>query len=282
MYNDYQRTVRPSGRHRPPKFSPESPSIQNLLLSIRRARRICRPYIPILLRAIIVIFAAIQLKPTESHDHIAPFASRAVVLSTILASFLSIIFFDTKLFNFFTVTGLICKFCMDIRMLHHISFHHLSATMSFHVTPILFSTFVGRRRSISKPSALRANISHKRHYLHNLKTLRNVDILEAGTRLQAALLVLDFSLSSKLNRSAFFFSLPFALLYLVGYSTKRNGSIVLTLLITYSVVGHTSFVLGFDFGKTIVCVAGALLGLLVGPGLLTVDEWLATSKQLCY
>lgn len=239
---------------------------------------------PIAVRALIVIFTVIELRPAHGHltGEMLPFFSRLGVLAGFMASLLSIIFFDIRVFNFIIVGAVILKFVFDIITHEHIVLPKLIASVSFHSTAILFSALVGRRRSISKPSALRANVANDRVYFQSLKGLRHVDLLEAGTRLQASILALDYSLSGNVGSSGFFFTLPFAALFLAGYSTQRNGAILLIILFSFSVVSETSPILGFNFTKTASTVGGAMLGIFVGPGLLTVDEWLATAKQLCY
>lgn len=277
-------TNRTSGRHRSSRLTGQSTFARNFLLETRRAKRICRPFLPVLARALIVIFTAIELRPITAHldGYFTPFISRIGVLAGFMASIMSVIFFDLRIFNFVVIAAIFLKFLLDVYSHEFRNIHQIVASLCFHSTAILFSTLVGRRRSISKPSALRSTISTNGYYMESLRGLRNIDVLEAGTRLQASLLALDYSLSRKVGSTAFFFTLPFAVLFLFGYCTQRNGTILLILLFCFSVMNESSPVLGFNFTKTISTVSGAMLGIFVGPGLLTVDEWLATAKQLCY
>lgn len=258
------------------------------MLQLRRLRRVCRPLLPIIVRALIVIFTAIELKPAtpslSDTSRITPLLSRIGVMAGTLSALLSVIFFDVRVFNFVTIGAVVLHFAFNIHAMGgpDISVSKLAAFVCFHSTAILFSALVGRRRSISKPSVLRANASYKRFYLHNLKAVRHVDLLEAGTRLQACILALDYSLARSVKSSAFFFTLPFAALFLAGYATQKNGAVLLLLLLSFAVVNESSPLLGFNFTKTVSTVSGAFLGLSVGPGLLTVDEWLATADQLYY
>ena len=271
-------------RYRSSCIARRSTRIHDFLLHLRRLRRTCRPYIPILLRLCIVMFTIIELRPisTPMHAHVLNTISRATVLTAITAAFLSVIFFDTPIFGFIVIAALSVQFVLNLIHNHNSPFFHLLAALCFNSTAILFSTTVGRRRSITKPSALRAALRHSHNYAASLRSVRNVDILEVGARLQASLLAVDYAMCGKVGPSALYFTLPFAALYLVGYSTQRNGSVVVVLLLAFSVVTDHSAILGFNFFKSVVTVGSATLSLLVGPGLLTVDEWLASAEQLCY
>lgn len=275
---------------------------------MRRLRRVCRPLLPIVIRALIVTLTATELKPAiETHDGIAMILSRLGVVAGILSALLSVIFFDVRAFNFVTVGAVCVHFALraiemgvgvdgdkrkvglgsemmkQVGVSQRMNVIRIGAFMCFHSTAILFSTLVGRRRSICKPSALRAAAAaRKRAYFGSLKEVRHVDVLEAGTRLQACILALDYALARSARSSVFLLTLPFAALFLAGYATRRNGAVLLMLLLGLAAATDRSPLLGFNFAKTVSTVSSALLGLAVGPGLLTVDEWLATANQLCY
>lgn len=281
FYNPY---ITSNLYHRPNRLPSSNPSFHNFFLQLRRFRRLCRPFTPILFRAIIVLFTAIGLRPTAAHltSALLPTLSRFAVLCGLLSSLLSLIFFDVRLFNYALLLAVFLVFVVDVRQHNHIPLPTLLANLCFHSTAILFSTLVGRRRSICKPSALRHNAASKHYYMYALRTLRNVDVLEAGTRLQACILALDYSLAHTHATSPFFITLPFAFLFLIGYATQRNGIALLLLLLAFSLINQTSSFLAFNFTKTATTVGATALALSVGPGMLTVDEWLATTHQLCY
>lgn len=230
--------------------------------------------------------STLSIVDSGSLDHsIWPLIMRLGTMTATLSAFLSIVFFDVKTFNFITIAAILLHvfvLCMQHRQ-KRISTVSLLAFVCFHSTSILFSTLVGRRRSITKPSVLRAKaLSTKNDYLYHFKTMRHVDILEAGARAQACLLALDYSLAGSLWMSGFVLTLPFAILFLAGYGTQRNGVVLLLLLTWFAAKTENSPILGFNFTKTLSTLGSAALALSVGPGLLTVDEWIATSKQLCY
>lgn len=156
------------------------------------------------------------------------------------------------------------------------------AWLSFHATAVAFSMLIGRRRSISKPLLFKANTKTDAYYLANLRHVRSIDVLEAGLRLQAALLAVDYSISSKAGGTSCFFTLPFAFLYAAGYSTTKNGTVVLGLLVIFAMMNDKSSVFRFCPVQTVSTIAGGMLGLMVGPGMLTVDEWLDAARQLYY
>lgn len=286
MYT-FLRSARVSPRHCTHRVTGDTNAhIHNLILRFRRIRRLCRPYIPVIVRLCIVLFTVIELHPTENTtSNIFSVLSRLGIITAILSAFFSVIFFDTRVFNLVIVATIFVKFFFDLNMSKPFLLHQLVASVCFHTTSILFSTAVGRRRSITKPIALRCSKIDgglKEYYMEVLATLRQVDVLEAGTRLQASLLAIDYSLSRDAGVTSFMFTLPFAILFLVGYGTQRNGFVLLILLSWLSISNDKSPVFGFNFLKTFGTVSGALLGLLVGPGSLAIDEWLATNNQLCY
>lgn len=298
------RPTRPCPRHRSHPFAGRSTRLQHLILQSRRIRRLSRPYIPVAIRLCIVLFTVIQLRPVSDHihqhsydhlsiDHLSiehhfiehhfiPFISRAVVLSAITAAILSVIFFDTPIFAVIVIATLNIQFLVDLFTNKQTSFYQLFPALCFHCTAILFSTIVGRRRSIAKSSLLRTTLISKPNFASTLKCLRHVDVLEAAARLEASILTIDYSLSAKVGTTALCFTLPFAALFLAGYSTQRNGTVVILLLFAFSCVTEKSPILGFNFIKSITAIASTALSLFVGPGLLTVDQWLATAEQLCY
>lgn len=297
-------TPRKSSRAPPPNricnLIPGTTLLHNLLLRMRRLRRVSRPILPLIIRFFIVLFSVIELKPhipitsinttppiipSLPYLQLLPFLSRATVILAILSALLSVIFFDVRILNVVTVVAILLNLVTTMYDHSHRSIYHLLTIATFHCTAILFTALVGRRRSISKPSALRASMlgnQNKPYYLAILRGLRNVDVLEAATRLQAAILLLDFSLAHTNGLSVFLFTSPFALSFLFGYATQKNGTLVLLLLCALAASMQSSAVLTFDFVKTISTIAAGFLGLVVGPGLLTVDEWLATANQLCY
>lgn len=313
---------------------PSTTFIHSLVLSFRRARRIYRPMIPIVLRAFIVIFTAVEMRPTPEHvaarmalsptvspqpiaatimpdfhpspsihpsnttnttihqpdfemtGIVWPFLSRLGIVVASLSAILSVVFFDVKAFNFVTVTAVAVHGIILVLNFggKHASIISLSAFPAFHCTAIMLSTFVGRRRSITKPTVLRAtSVSAKRgRILACLKSVRNVDLLEAGVRAQTCLLALDYASAHTLWMAAFALTLPFAALFFAGYATRKNGVVILMLLAWFAVKNEFSPTFGFNLAKTVSTLGGAFLALSVGPGNLTVDEWIATSKQLCF
>lgn len=272
---------RTSGRHRTRKN--RSLELQNFILRVRRARRVCRPHLVVLARLLIVLFSVIELKPTEAHfdDDFWPSISRLNDILGIVAAVLAVIYFDTRIFNFVVVGSILIEFLFDMHSRERYCVPGLIAWMTFHCTAVLFSAFVGRRRSIIQPQVLKC-VQAGGYYLANIRNLRNVDILEVGIRLQVSILTIDYSLTSPVGATGFVFTLPFVLLFLVGYSTQKNGIVVLLLLLFYSTTNETSPILRFNFIKCISTLSVASLSLSVGPGALAIDEWLATKKQLCY
>lgn len=289
--------------------------------------------LPIVLRAFIVIFTAVEMRPTPEHvaarislpstispqpivattvpdvgsfplihsknttntdsyytnsgtSSVWPFLSRLGIVVASFSAILSVVFFDIKAFNFVTVSAVIVH--GFILFLQHgekrASAVSLVAFSSFHCTAILLSTFVGRRRSITKPSVLRVSTlaAKEGRILNSLKSVRNVDLLEAGARAQACVLALDYALAHTLWMTTFALTLPFAALFFAGYATQKNGTVLLMLLLWFAVNQEFSPTLGFNLAKTVSTLGGAFLALSVGPGNLTVDEWMATSKQLCF
>ncbi|PXF45723.1 hypothetical protein BWQ96_04491 [Gracilariopsis chorda] len=278
MYNVCARPARL--RSTRPRNSP----FHSVILHLRRFKRVVRPLTPIVLRSLIVLFTAIQLQPinTPTHANYIPVLSRASVLAGVLSAPLSIIFFDIRIFNFTLIAAIFLNFVIDVREHNHLPLPTLLAALIFHSTAVLLSTLVGRRRSISKPSALRANLAHKRHYFATLRTVRYVHILELAVRLQACILTIDHALSQANASSAVFLALPFALFFLLGYNSRRNGAVVLLMLTFFAFTTQHSQFLAFDLLNTLASVAAGVLVLCVGPGLLTIDEWLATTQQLYY
>lgn len=288
-----------SGRDGLLRHFPGNAMLHTLLLQSRRFRRVCRPLLPIVLRALIVMFSTLDLAQTTSrtapttHTMVSstaarlgsPLLSHVVLVSAMLSALLSVIFFDVRAFNFVSVASVALHFMLRIHaapQAHWAYTLELAAFAAFHTTTVLLSTYVGRRRSIRKPSVLRAHTSCKRCYLDDLRGLRHVDVLEAGTRLQTVVLALDYSLARSARACTFMVTLPVAALYLAGYATRKNGAMLLLLLGCLGVAHDSSPLLGFNFAKTVSTMSGAVLGLSVGPGLLTADEWLATADQLCY
>lgn len=263
---------------------PNSP-FHSLFLHIRRFKRVARPLTPLILRSLIVLFTVIQLHPintTSTHTNYMPFLSRASVLAGVLSAPLSIIFFDIQIFNFTLIAAVFFNFVIDVREHNHLPLPTLLAALIFHSTAVLLSTVVGRRRSISKPSALRANLAYKHHYFATLRTVRQVHVLELAIRLQAAILTIDHALSRSNPSSAVFLALPFVLFFLLGYHTRRNGAIVVLMLTFFALTTQHSQFLVFNLLNTLATVVAGILVICVGPGMLTVDEWIATSQQLYY
>lgn len=134
---------------------------------------------------------------------------------------------------------------------------------------------VGRRRSISKPSALRSN---KRSFLASLPhTVRHVDLLDLAIRLQASLLLIDCASFPLL------FSIPVALAFALGYAIQRLGPLVISLIVWSAFMSSTRPLIALSFPTVAATTTATLLAIAVGPGHLTIDEWLAMStQQLCY
>lgn len=229
--------------------------------------------------------------------------TRFVIILTTLASFLSLVFFDVHLFSI----GSIALFNLHYIFLYisFISSTSSSSTSSnthspaavhvihamlfqlFHSCALLFSALLGRRRSMAKPSPLRnkkflANIPHG---------VRHIDLLDVAVRLQTAILILDHYVLSPssphlpiMPAVALAVALPSALAFMLGYTIRRSGITAVIALLTAAVTAstHPSHLLGFSFSNTLSTACAALLSLVTGPGLLTVDEWLATRQQLCY
>lgn len=281
MFHSPRLSGRLSGRYRTGKN--HSLELQNFLLRFRRVRRVCHRHIVIFARVLIVLFAILELQPAAGHfdDDIWPFLSRLNVFVGFLASTLAIIYFDVRVFNFVIVASIIVEFFFDVRFYGLHSIPHLLAYVTFHSTAVLFSTFVGRRRSIVLPQVFK-NCHSSRNYLANLRSIRYVDILEAGIRLQVSILVIDYSLSASVGATGFMFTVPFVGLFLAGYCTQWNGIVVLLLLFLYATTNGTSPILDFSLTKCVSTLVAASLSLSVGPGCLTVDEWLASKSQLCY
>lgn len=270
-------------RHWLSRTLPGSAQINSILLHARRARRVVRPLLPIVVRALIVALTAVELRPSqETSSEFLAVLSRFGVVAGILSALLSVVFFDMRMFNFISVAAVCLQFVFHAMGASTNSLPRIAVFVCFHSTAILFSALVGRRRSICKPSALRAAAAQKRAYFGSLKGLRHVDVLEASTRLQACILALDYAFARSVRSSTFLLTLPFAALFLAGYCTQRNGAVVLLVLLSLAAATDHSPLLGFNFTKTISTISSAILGLSVGPGLLTVDEWLATANQLCY
>ncbi|CDF37880.1 unnamed protein product [Chondrus crispus] len=284
MYYHPLKSPHGSGRHRSRYCGERSTELQNLILRFRRVRRVCRPYFAIVVRLLIVLFTVIELKPTISHfdDELLPFISRVNVLLGTMASVFSVIYFDVRAFNVIVILAIFIKFLFDMTEHERFSLFQQLAWITLHATAVLFSMFTGRRRSICKPTAFKSPIKGDSFLSCTLKHMQQVDVLEAGIRMQVAILAIDYSLSSHVGGTAFFFTLPFAVLYATGYSTRRNGAVTLLLLFVYALSSENSPILGFNWVKVVSTMAAAALTLSVGPGLLTVDEWLACSKQLCY
>lgn len=283
MFSPRKPWQRATTRHWLLRTLPESTQINSILLHASRARRIVRPLLPIVVRALIVALTAVELRPdqTTSSDGLDLLSRVGVVVGT-LSALLSVVFFDVRMFNFVTVAAVCLHFACHAVGASPSSLLTIGTFVFFHNTSILFSALIGRRRSICRPSALRAAAAHKRTYFGSLKGLRHVDVLEAGTRFQACVLVLDYALTRSARSPMFLLTLPFVALFLAGYSTQRNGTVVLLILLSLATVTDRSLLLGFNFTKTVSTISGTILGLSVGPGLLTVDEWLATANQLCY
>lgn len=284
MFHPLHNCPRPSGRHRTKKCGDRSTELQDLILRFRRARRICRPYFVVVIRLFIMLFTVVELKPGVEHaeDEFWPFVSRLNVLVGTIASLLSVIYFDCRLFSFAVIASIFTKFLFDVCMHQHLSLFQHMAWLSFHATAVTFSMLIGRRRSITKPLVFKASTKTEAYYIANMKHVRHVDILEAGLRLQAALVTIDYSLSAKVGGTGCFFTIPFALLYAAGYSTAKNGTAVLGFLVLYAMMSEKSPILGFTMVRAVSTMAAGMLGLTVGPGMLTVDEWLDSARQLCY
>lgn len=284
MFHPLYNKPRTSGRYRSKRCGDRSTELQNLILNIRRARRICRPHYVVVIRLFIMLFTVVGLKPVIGHseEDFWPFVSRLNVLSGTVASLLSVVYFDYKIFSCAVICAIFIKFMLDVCMHGHALLYQNMAWLSFHATAVMFSMLIGRRRSISKPLVFKASTKTEAYYIANLKHLRLTDVLEAGLRLQAALLVIDYSLSSKVGGTGCFFTLPFALLYAAGYSTGKNGTVVLGLLAVFAMMNDKSPLFGFSLVRTVSTIAGGMLGLTVGPGMLTMDEWLDAAGQLCY
>lgn len=283
LYNPV-RSPNASGRHRSRNCGEHNTELYSLILRFRRFRRVCRPHFAVIVRLLIVSFTVIELRPTLSHfdDDLIPFLSRVNVLLGTAASIFSVMFFDVRAFNVVVIVAILIKFLFDITEHVRISLFQQLAWITLHATAVLFSMFTGRRRSISRPTAFKSPAKGGSFLSSTLKHMRQVDVLEAGIRMQVAILAIDYSLSSHMGGTAFFFTLPFAVLYASGYSTRRNGVVTLLLLFVYAAMSDKSPILGFNWVKVISTMAAAALTLSVGPGMLTVDEWIASSSQLCY
>lgn len=256
--------------------------VNGLILKLRRIRRVCRPIFPIAIRVLLVLLTAFHLQPFTLQFHLATttigIISRLSLMTALITSLLSIIFFDTQLFNYITIISLFIQSITTLNKHQETVILLLKKMMFtiFHISCILLSTLVGRRRSITKPCTLR-----KKSYLINLKsTLRHVDVLDAAIRLQASILTLDYALG--VSKTICAFSLPFVIPFSFGYSTHNNGTVVLLLLICFTCFVHKSPLLEFNAVHSTATICGTLLTLTVGPGLLSVDEWIATANQLCY
>lgn len=153
------------------------------------------------------------------------------------------------------------------------------ARLSFHLTPLLFSCLIGRRRCISRPLLFKPSTQASFEFF---KQLKYVDILELGIRLQIAVLLMDYCLAKSIGLTVCFFAAPFAALYAAGFSTTKNGTVVLGLLTALTIIVEKSPILAFGKIASFACVAGGGLALLVGPGMITMDEWLERARQLCY
>lgn len=288
MFHQTFGSPRGSGRHRSKNCGERSTELQNLILRLRRARRVCRPHFAIVVRLLIVLFTVVELKPklgpANGHleDELWAFISRLNVLLGIMASILSVIFFDVGFFNVFVILSISVKFIFEMNDHERFSMFQQLAWITLHATAVLFSMFTGRRRSICNPIVFKSNHKTETFLRSTLKHMRQVDILEAGIRLQASILAIDYSLSSRVGGTGFFFTLPFAFLYATGYSTRKNGMVTLLLLLSYALTNEDSPILGFNLVKVISTLAAAALDLTVGPGMLTMDEWFASSNQLCY
>lgn len=288
MFSQTFNSSRRSGRHRSKNCCGRSTELQNLILRLRRARRVCRPHFAIIVRLIIVLFTVIELRPElrpakgNFEGELWAFISRLNVLLGTMASILSVIYFDVRVFNIFVILSIFVKFLFDMTDHERFSVFQQLAWITLHATAVLFSMFTGRRRSISKPLVFKSSAKVGTFLLSTLKHMRQVDILEAGIRLQASILAIDYSFSSRVGGTGFFFTLPFAFLYATGYSTRKHGTVTLLLLLSYALTNENSPILGFNLVKVISTLAAAVLTLTVGPGMLTVDEWFVSSNQLCY
>lgn len=261
-----------------------APQVRDFILQIRRTRRLLRPHLPLLTRALISVFTAFVLR---ENAHFAMgdtwhFIMSTSVMLASMASVLSLVFFDIKFFNLVLIGSVLVCFFGDLCHYQQFSVVQLLAGTMFQITALSFSSLVGRRKSLNKPGHQRQRIRSSGEVLEIFKDIEKTDLVEAGIRMQTTLLVLDYALSEKLGRTLFLFTLPFALLFLAGYCTQRNGTVVIVLLIVFSVVTESSLVLGFNFPQTVCTASGAILALSVGPGMLTTDEWMASKEDLYF
>jgi len=204
------------------------------------------------------------------------------VLVATFSSVLSVIFFDVKCFNVALLGAIGVRFLSDLVHAQEYSVLQLIAGILFQGTAVFFSSIVGRRRSLSKHGGRMPGMYVSGNYLDCLKYAKRLDVLDVGVRLQAAVLVLDYALSSRIGGTLFMLTLPFSILFVAGYCTQRNGTVVVILLVLFSIVTESSPMFGFNFSKTISTASGAILALSIGPGMLTTDEWMARQDDLCF
>lgn len=221
---------------------------------------------------------------TEMLPVLLTICSRLVMVAGVVLCLLSVIFFDTMalsmasvgvlFLHLFNTSACSCESVFSCQW-----WVRCICNACFMATPVIFSSMVGRRRSITKPTAVRCL---KKSYLAALPyNVRNIDAVDVAVRLQASLLMLDYTYASP--RVSFLLSLPIALAFFIGFQLRRTGILVIGLLLYSALLTPASPILAFPATTSAATAMGALLVCIVGPCYLTADEWLTTKAfQLYY
>lgn len=256
------------------------------MLRARRVKRALRPQLPLVFRALIVVMfvAGIERSLYDALESPDLMLGPGFWLVCMAAAMASIVRFDDP------VPVAVLLVAAGVRFVHALFCHeehpvHTTfAKACVQVSALLLSWSVGRRRCIARSSALALKVRQSKGSSFGAlsKKMRYVDIFEAGIRLQAALVAVDYSLSSQVGPTGCMLTILFAIVFAVGYDTRRNGLPVLILLSVFALFVESSPVLGFTRSQAIALIAATALGLTTGPGSVSIDECLLRRLDLCY
>lgn len=282
------------------KANVQQPWRVKCVLALKRWRRSVRPHYANIVRLLFVLYVLFDAKHFTLHAMTENDTGRTEALSPPYQPSQS----PTFVFADYIIgsAGLVSAICFAMMfmeaaafrvMLLYVIYRHTRlqggsahplqevAHAASHLTALWFAKLLGKRVRLRMTA--HEGVKRYKDHANSFATIKETDVVEAAVRCQAAVLLVDFAMTgSRIGIPGEIFALLIAFIFLIGYSARVFAKITVLLLIFLSMLSPHSAYMGFTFHDLIPQVAGILFIILVGPGMLSVDDIIARSQCLVY